>query len=645
VEFSDVNGRTTGLRASVSSVALIVCLAAQTALYAQTSFDFETWDQYLGGVDSSQYSSLVQIDRSNVHRLKVAWTYQTGESNHRFNPVVVDGVMYVLAHGSTLVALGAATGEEIWTRPHDGPVGNRGISYWENEDGSDRRLLYLNNGLLTAVDASSGNAIAAFGDDGRVDLRDGLDLDPSGIRPLQTDNPGRVFEDLIIMSLPASTAGYDSAPADIHAYNVLTGALEWVFHTVPRPGEFGADSWPEEARGNFGGVHNWSESTVDANLGIVYIPTGTARYDFYGGNRHGANLFGNSLLALDARTGERLWHFQTIHHDLWDYDLPAAPKLLTVRHDGRDIDAVALPTKQGYLFVFDRLTGEPLWPIEEREVPQTDVPGERSWPTQPFPVAPPPFARLVFHADDINPYLPETDQATLRDILATFRNEGLFTPPSLQGTIMMPGHNGGTNWGGSAVDPANGLMYISSKAFPTTAHLMEPEEAATGVSVPNAGPGFIPYSVPIDFMIQSNGLSAIGPPWTQITAYDLNAGTILWQIPNGDVAQLRDRGITGTGSHAPRSGLVVTGGGLIFMATSSDRMLRARDVNDGSILWEFALPAASEGIPAVYEADGRQFIALPVGGNGIFNWGLDLPEPGPGQYVVFTLPEDREPAP
>ena len=644
VEFSEVNARTTSLRTSVSGVALLVCLAPRIVLYAQSPFDFETWDQYLGGTDSSQYSSLDQVDRSNVHRLEVAWTYLTGESNHRFNPIVVDGVMYVLARGSTLVALDAATGEEIWTRPHDGPVGNRGISHWQNEDGSDRRLLYLNNGLLTAVDASSGNAIAAFGDDGRVDPRDGLELDPSGIRPLQTDNPGRVFEDLIIMSLPASTAGYDSAPADIHAYNVLTGALEWVFHTVPRPGEFGADSWPEEARGNFGGVHNWSESTVDANLGIVYIPTGTARYDFYGGNRHGANLFGNSLLALDARTGERLWHFQTIHHDLWDYDLPAAPKLLTVRHDGRDIDAVALPTKQGYLFVFDRLTGEPLWPIEEREVPQTDVPGERSWPTQPFPVAPPPFARLLFNADDINPYLPETDQATLRDILATFRNEGLFTPPSLQGTIMMPGHNGGTNWGGSAVDPANGLMYISSKAFPTTAHLMEPEEAATGVSVPNAGPGFIPYSVPIDFMIQSNGLSAIGPPWTQITAYDLNAGTILWQIPNGDVAQLRDRGITGTGSHAPRSGLVVTAGGLIFMATSSDRMLRARDVDDGSILWEFALPAASEGIPAVYEADGRQFIALPVGGNGIFNWGLELPEPGPGQYMVFALPGDREPA-
>ncbi len=628
------------LRKPFASMAAISCLATPWAPQAQSTFDLETWDQYLGGGDSSQFSSLDQVDRSNVHRLEVAWTYLTGDSNHRFNPIIVDGVMYVLAHGNSLVALDAATGEEIWVRTHEGPVGGRGISHWQSDDGSDRRLLYLNDGLLTAVDAISGNTITAFGNDGRVDLRNGLDLDPEGIRRLQTDNPGRVFEDLIIMSLPASTAGYDSAPADIHAYNVLTGALEWVFHTVPRPGEFGEDTWPAEARGNFGGVHNWSESTVDANLGIVYIPTGTARYDFYGGNRHGANLFGNSLVALDARTGERLWHFQTIHHDLWDYDLPAAPKLLTVRQDGRDIDVVALPTKQGYLFVFDRLTGEPLWPMEEREVPQSDVPGEQSWPTQPFPTAPPPFARLSFTAEDINPYLPEADQAALRELLARFRNEGLFTPPSLQGTIMMPGHNGGTNWGGSAVDPLNGRMYIASKAFPTTAHLMEPGDAPGQVDVPNAGAGFVPYSVPIDFMLQSNGLSAIGPPWSRITAYDLNRGTILWQIPNGDVAQLRDQGITGTGSHAPRSGPVVTGGGLIFMATSSDRMLRARDVDDGSVLWEYSLPAGSEGVPAVYSAAGRQFIALPVGGNGIFNWGLDLPDPGPGQYMVFALPED-----
>jgi quinoprotein glucose dehydrogenase len=255
-----------------------------------------------------------------------------------------------------------------------------------------------------------------------------------------------VFEDLVIVSLPAGGGGYASAPADIHAYNAVSGELEWIFHTVPRPGEFGADTWPEQGLGNYGGVHNWSEFTVDAELGIAYIPTGTARYDFYGGNRHGENLFGNSLLALNARTGERLWHFQTIHHDLWDLDIPQAPKLLTVNHDGREIKAVAQATKQGFLFVFDRVTGEPLWPIEERPVPKSDAPGEASWPTQPFPTVPPPFARQSFTEADINPFLPPADQTQIREILGSFRNEGLYTPPSLQGTIMMPGHNGGANW-------------------------------------------------------------------------------------------------------------------------------------------------------------------------------------------------------
>ena len=222
---------------------------------------------------------------------------------------------------------------------------------------------------------------------------------------------------------------------------------------MPRPGEFGADTWPEKGLGNYGGVHNWSESTVDAELGIIYVPTGTARYDFYGGNRHGENLFGNSLLALDARSGKRLWHFQTIHHDLWDYDLPTAPKLLNVVHDGVSIPAIAQPSKQGFVYVFNRITGAPLWPIEERPVPQSDTPGEMSWPTQPFPTAPPPFARQSFTEADINPHISAEDQAKVREFLRAARNEGLYTPPSLQGTIMMPGHNGGANWGSSAADP------------------------------------------------------------------------------------------------------------------------------------------------------------------------------------------------
>jgi glucose dehydrogenase len=622
------------------------------------NFDFEGWDQYLGGADSSQYSSLSQIDKRNVGQLEVAWTYPTTE-NYSFNPLVVGNTMYVLAKGRSIVALDAATGRELWAHANEGAVGTRGMNYWRSPDGSEERLLYVNAGHLTAIDAKTGETIRSFGTDGRVDLRIGLDGDITTIRALQTSNPGRIFEDTIIMSLPAGGGGYASAPADIHAYDVRTGAQRWIFHTVPRPGELGADTWPESGLGNFGGVHNWSESTVDSELGIVYIPTGTARYDFYGGNRHGENLFGNSLLALDARSGKRLWHFQTIHHDLWDYDLPTAPKLLTVVHDGVTIPAIAQPSKQGFVYVFNRITGAPLWPIEERPVPQSDTPGEMSWPTQPFPTAPPPFARQRFTEADINPHISAEDQAKVREFLRSARNEGLYTPPSLQGTVMMPGHNGGTNWGGSAVDPKNGRLYVVSKELPTTANLRAPQVPAPGAGPgpgggpppggpagnrppplppPNAGPDFIPYTAPADFMIQqSTGLSAIGPPWSQITAYDLNKGTILWQKPDGDVGSLAANGIVGTGSHAPRGGVVATGGGLLFIGTSSDRKFRAYDADTGQALWSYDLPAATEGVPAVYSVGGKQYVAIAVGGNGLFSQGLDQSEPGPGQYMVFAL--------
>ncbi|MGW8369896.1 MAG: outer membrane protein assembly factor BamB family protein, partial [Gammaproteobacteria bacterium] len=311
--------------------------AAQPQSASRIPFDYTTWDQYLGGSDSSQYSSLDQIDKDNVPNLELAWSFETGDYNPLFNPIVVDGVMYVQSgrvgsRGRDYVALNAATGEEIWRYEIEGQVGTRGINYWENEDRSDRRLVFINGGALSAIDARTGEPITSFGDMGKVDIRTGMESERDPGRPLQNSHPGRVFEDLMIISLPAGGASYNSSPADVHAYNIVTGELEWVFHTVPRPGEFGADTWPAEGLSGYGGVHNWSESTVDVELGIAYIPTGTARFDFYGGNRHGENLFGNSLIALDARTGERLWHFQTIHHDLWDLDIPQAPKLLTVNH-------------------------------------------------------------------------------------------------------------------------------------------------------------------------------------------------------------------------------------------------------------------------------------------------------------------------
>jgi glucose dehydrogenase len=627
--------------------------SSPAAPVAAGNFDFVGWDQYLGGTDSSQYSSLDQVNKTNVGRLEVAWTYETGE-NYLFNPLVVGNTMYVLAKGRSIVALDATTGRELWVHANEGAVGTRGMSYWRSADGSEERLLYLNAGYLTAIDAKTGASITSFGTDGRVDLRVGLDGDITTIRALQTNNPGRVFEDLIIMSLPAGSAGYASSPADIHAYNVRTGALVWVFHTVPRPGEFGADTWPEQGLGNYGGAHNWSESTVDPELGIVYVPTGTARYDFYGANRIGQNLFADSLIALDARSGKRLWHFQMIHHDLWDYDLPTAPKLLTINHDGIAVPAVAQPSKQGFVYVFNRITGAPIWPIEERPVPQSDTPGEQSSPTQPFPTAPPPFARQSFTEADINPYISEEDQAKVREILRSSRNEGLFTPPSLKGTIMLPGHNGGANWGSSAVDPKNGRLFVVSKELPTTANLRVPQPPPAGAAPrppppgggtrppplppPNAGPDFIPYTVPIDFMIQpSTGLSALGPPWSQITAYDLNKGTIMWQVPDGEVASLAAQGIHDTGSQAPRGGVVATGSGLLFIGTSSDRKFRAYDADTGKVLWSYDLDAATEGVPAVYAVNGKQYIAIAVGGNGLFSQGLKQPEPGPGKYMVFAL--------
>ncbi len=474
---------------SVIGVLAVLTLAGMAVISAQRGKPrYNTWRAYLGGADSSQYSSLDQINKKNVAELQVAWTYSPGDQRtYRFNPLVVDGVMYTLGKANALVALDAATGREIWIHENQGGVGDRGMNYWESADRKDRRLIYVNGGFLTAVDAATGKTIETFGDNGRVDLRVGLNRDVTGVRALQTGNPGRVFENLIIMSLPAGGANYVSSPGDTHAYDVRTGKLEWTFHSVPEKGEVGAETWPEAALATGGGVHNWSELTVDEARGIAYIPFGTARFDFYGGNRIGDNLFGNSIVALDARTGKRLWHFQAIHHDLWDYDFPQAPKLLTVRHDGRSVDVLVQASKQGFLYVLDRVTGKPLWPIEEKPMPQTDVPGEVSSPTQPIPTAPPPFARQSFTEKDVNPYLTADEQAAVRELLKNSRNEGIYTPPSMKGSVQMPGHNGGANWGSSAINPTKGTFFIVSKELPTFSVSCLPGTASGDAVVEVAG--------------------------------------------------------------------------------------------------------------------------------------------------------------
>jgi quinoprotein glucose dehydrogenase len=687
-----------------------------------------SWSDYLGASDSAQYSSLAQINRSNVSQLQVAWSYPTGDkNNYSFNPVIVDGVMYVLAKNNSIVALDAASGRELWVHPNETrSITARGVNYWESKDRSDRRLFYCADNHLVAIDARTGASIPSFGENGRSDLRVGYDRDVKTLTRVQNNTPGRVFENLIILGSAAS-ADYEGNAGNIRAFDVVSGKLAWVFHTIPHPGEFGYDTWPPDAWKSVAGVENWSEMTLDEKRGIVYIPLASPRYDFYGANRKGQNLFGDSIVALDAHSGKRLWHFQFVHHDLWDYDAPAAPKLLTVRHNGKTVDAVAQPTKQGFLFVFDRVTGAPLWPIEERAVPKSDVPGEESWPTQPFPTKPPPFARQKFTPDEINPYIPEAERAAVRDKILSSRNEGLYTPPSLRGSIEMPGHNGGGNWGGAAADPPAGLVYVESKDLPTllkldtrpprsgpptaaevysencagchgadragqagapaltdmttrltadqiktvvqngqgrmpgfsqlnpraldalVVYLLSPAASPSvtppaGASAPFTGRSFdalIPlqpqrYWSPVDFMLSSNHLSAIGPPWSRLTAYDLNTGTIKWQVPLGEVSALAEEGHTDTGSHFPRAALVATAGGLIFSATTSDHKLRAYDRDNGKVIWETSIAEASEAVPSVYEVGGREYLVLCVAaGNGMMG-GQAMQKAG--AYVAYALP-------
>jgi quinoprotein glucose dehydrogenase len=564
-----------------------------------------------------------------VNRLEVAWVYPTGDGRkYVFNPLVVDDLVFVLAKNNSIIALNAATGKEVWTYaspPGTNIITDRGINYWENKDRSDRRLLFASNHVLRAIDARTGKPILTFGKDGGVDLKEGLGRDVRTLRLVQSTTPGKVFENLLILG-SATNQGYGSAPGDIRAFDVRSGALVWTFHTIPHPGEFGYDTWPKDAWKTVGGANVWGEFSIDEKRGIVYAPTASPKYNFYGADRTGANLFGDCLLALDARTGKRIWHFQTVHHDIWDSDDATAPKLLTVRHNGQNIDAVAEVSKQGFVWVFNRVTGEPLWPIEERPVPQTDMPGEQTWPTQPFPTMPPPFARQKFTVDDLSPFLDDQERARFREELLGARNEGLYTPPGLRNTVQMPGNNGGANWGGAAVNPANGALYVVSKDLPAMLQLVRDRTAP---------PDVVRYTSGFGFMIASSGLSPIAPPWSSLTAYDLNAGTIKWRIPLGDVPELAAKGIKNTGSHYPKVGPVVTAGGLIFTGTR-DRKVRALDVDTGKTLWEKELDAALEGMPAVYEIGGREYIVFCAAAQ------VELVPARqasvPGAYVALALP-------
>lgn len=456
-----------GSRRRLSTVVVALSVISSVALAAPPPGS--NWNGYEGGAGSTHFSLHRQIDRSTVTSLSPAWRYDLGEMDVSAEPLVLPDRLIVVGKGGAIVAIDPADGHELWrTETGQDLAVVRGFSYWPGDKAHAPRVLFANGTRLRALDPVSGALIADYD----VDLRQGLGRDPTKIRRIAPATPGRVFKDLIIVG-SLTGEDYRSPPGDVRAYSVITGKLAWTFHTIPHPGELGYETWPADAWKTTGGANDWGGLSVDEARGIAYFVTGAPVYDFYGANRKGANLFADSIVAVDARTGKYLWHFQDVHHDLWDYDLTASPVLLTVRHGGRPTPAVAVAGKTGFLYVFNRVTGKPLWPIEERPVPASDVPGEHAWPTQPFPTAPPPFARQSFTEADVDPGLPAAEREAVIQRLRKARNEGLFTPPALRETVEMPGNHGGANWGQAAGDPVAGFAYILSFDIPSFLQLEE----------------------------------------------------------------------------------------------------------------------------------------------------------------------------
>ncbi|MCU1329604.1 MAG: Pyrrolo-quinoline quinone, partial [Bryobacterales bacterium] len=704
------------------SAAIAAGALLTTGVYAQRSSI--GWKDYLGGPDSSHYSPLKQITPENVNKLEIAWRYEPGDGNYSFSPLVIDNIAYVAGAQGALVALDATTGKEIWNHPFAGGggrgagiAGQRGANYWENKDRSDRRILATTGGFLYAIDARTGKTVESFGDNGRLDLKTGIDRAKT---PLASRTPGRIFENLIILG-SATGEGYLAPPGDLRAFDVRTGKLVWVFHTIPRPGEPGYESWPTNAYKYMGGVDVWGEITVDEKRGIVYFPVASAKYELYGGDRPGNNLYADCLLALDVRTGKHLWHFQTVHHDVWDYDPNAAPQLATVKHEGKSVDIVALASKNGFLFVFDRVTGKPLWPIEERPVPQSDVPGEKTSPTQPFPTVVPPFARQNMTVKDMfDGFMTAEEKVAWTERLSKAKS-GLYTPPGLTETIQLPSVTGGSIYFETGSDPASGMVFVESKNVPSILKMVPAGEsiaANAGSTIParirttGRGPGgrgpagppmalrigravyeqscqachgpelkgdrgpaiddavkrlgadsvrnaiskgkgsmpafasitgealadllaFLgePEAAPVGSALPANMLAerlepdypadvtgppsryktgygqegyVITPPWSTITAYDLNTGKIIWQTPYGDTPQAGPSDKL-RGNIFPKSGFAVLAGGLIVF-TDNQSKFYALDKKTGKVVFSKDLPNGAIGVPAVYEVDGGQYL-------------------------------------
>jgi quinoprotein glucose dehydrogenase len=460
---------TSPMRLPMMLFSLWTCWQCSSQSYSADSLqDFRQWSVYGGDNAGTKFSALTQINRTNVRQLKPIWIYRCDDMRARpattieCNPIMVGGVLFLTTAGLKVVALDAVTGKERWVfDPWDGRGGrgvNRGVTYWAG--GDDQRIFFVGGNFLYAIHARDGRPVQSFGVAGRIDLRDGLDRDVFFLSVGAT-SPGIIYKDLLILGSAVGEGPDPCAPGHIRAFDARTGKRKWIFHTIPHPGEFGYETWPPEAWKTIGGANSWGGLTVDPRRGMVFAGTGSPSYDHFGGNRAGQNLFANCVLALKADTGERVWHFQTVHHDIWDYDIPCPPNLVTVTHNGKQIDAVAQSGKLGHLFLLDRDTGQPLFPVEEKAVPKSEIPGEHSWPTQPFPTRPPPFAQQRFTESEVTDLSPPA-RAFVLEKLKQMTPGDIFIPPGLKPSVVLPQFNGGGEWGGAAFDPQSHLLYVNA---------------------------------------------------------------------------------------------------------------------------------------------------------------------------------------
>jgi quinoprotein glucose dehydrogenase len=635
----------------VVAIVLTFIISVRT-MQVQSAGRVVEWRAYAGDNTSSKHSPLDQINKDNVKNLRVAWRWICPDEDiikarsirtwlNEATPVMAGGVLYVSTSLSQAAAIDAATGKTLWVYdPKSYENGftptnlgwlHRGVAYWADGDG--QRILYgTGDAYLVALNAKTGKPISTFGDNGRIDLTQGLRR-PIDRRFYAVTSPPVICRDVVIIgsSIFDFPVRKDMPPGDVRGFDARTGKLLWTFRAIPQKGEFGYETWEGDAADYTGNANVWTMMSADDELGYVYLPMSTPSNDFYGGHRHGSGLFGECLVCIEAKTGKRVWHYQFVHHGVWDYDLPAAPNLVDITVGGKKIKAVAQVTKQGFCFVFDRVTGKPVWDIEERPVPQSKVSGEKTSPTQPFPTKPPPFDRQGVTENDVIDFTPELKQQAL-EILRKYDFGPLFTPPTEKGTIYLPGWAGGANWAGAAFDPETGLLYVPSITSPIVVTLRKP-------TFPPSPANFVGQVTPLT---GPQGLPLFKPPFGRLTAIDLNKGEHAWQIPlgNGPRDHPALRGLILPPLGYPRRGCPLLTKTLLFIGQegSTGRTLtggfildapkfRALDKKTGKTIWEMDLPANATGAPMTYMMNGKQFIVVPIGGSG-----------APAELVALSLP-------